>query len=155
MKKALKAIALFFVSLFSNAKKFEQFLIEHVDDAILIVSKIKAAVDSPVIAGLFYFLPEKYKNAGGEALTRIQDILEKVLIELVISDDCLKQPTLYKRLHCFVEQVKKLSPAMQEAAYHKFASLYAKHSSGETLSTRHYDTAVQDRFFTKKENITV
>lgn len=155
MKKVLKAIVSFLTSLFTDAKKYEQFLADHVDDAILVVSKIKSAVESPVITSLFYFFPEKYKNAGAEALQKIQAIIDKVLAELLVSDECLKKATLFEKLQCFVQQVKRLSPAMQEAAYLKFASLYAKHSSGAQLSSSTYDTAVQNRFFTKKESISV
>lgn len=155
MKKVLKAIAGFFVSLFASAKKFEQFLVDHVDDAISIVGKIREAVNSPIIGSILFFLPERHKKVGGEMLAKSQEILDRVLQELQVSEDCLKKATVFERLQCFVNQVRSMSPAMQEAAFHKFASLYAKHSSGQTLSTRHYDTAVQDRFFMLKENITV
>lgn len=155
MKKVLQVIAAFFASLFSSAQKFEQFLADHVDDAIDIVSKIKAAVNNPVIGSIFFFFPEKYKAAGAEALLRVQTILDKVLAELQMSDECLKKATTYERLKCFIEQLKQLSPAMQDAAYHKFAALYAKNSSGGKLSNSAYDTAVQNRFFVQKANIEV
>jgi hypothetical protein len=153
MKKLLTKIKGFFALVFGGAKKFETFLIDHVDDAIAIVSKIKQAVENPVIITLIGFLPEKYKTVGGAIIARIESVLDKVLQDLVISNQCLQQPTTAARLKCFIDNLKKLSPAAQEALYMKFASLYAAYSSGSEESRSRIDTAVQMRFLEQKENL--
>jgi hypothetical protein len=153
MKKLWLKITGFIALVFGGAKKFEKFLEDHVDDAIEIVSKIKNAVENPVIITFIGFLPEKYKTAATMILARIEMVLGKVLDELVITNDCLSQPTTASKLKCFIDNLKKLSPAAQEAMYMKFASLYTQHSSQSTESRSRIDTAVQMRFLEKKENL--
>lgn len=153
MKKLWLRIKAFFALVFGGAKKFEKFLIDHVDDAIAIVSKIKQAVENPVIISLIGFLPEKYKTVGSEILARVESVLNKVLEDLAISNQCLQLPTTASRLKCFIDNLKQMSPAAREALYMKFASLYAQHSSGSKEKTSRIDTAVQMRFLEKKENI--
>lgn len=153
MKKLWLRIKAFFALVFGGAKKFEKFLIDHVDDAIAIVDKIRRAVENPVIITLIGFLPDKYRDVAGEVLARVESVLDKVLADLTISNTCLQMPTTATRLKCFVDNLKQMSPAAREAMYMKFASLYAQHSSGITEKTSRIDTAVQMRFLEKKENI--
>jgi hypothetical protein len=153
MKKIWQKIMAFLTLVFGGAKKFETFLQEHADDAIAIVTKIKEAVENPMIITLMSLLPEKYRNAAGQILAKIDSIINKVLQELVISDQCLKQTTTVLRLKCFIEHLKQLSPAAQEALLAKFASLYAKYSSGTQEKISRIDTAVQMRFLDLKEKL--
>lgn len=153
MKKLWTKIKGFFALVFGGAKKFEAFLIDHVDDAIAIVSKIKQAVENPVIITLIGFLPEKYKTVGGAVLARIESVLDKVLTDLAISNQCLQLPTTASRLKCFVDNLKQFSPAAREAMYMKFASLYTQYSSGTAESRSRIDTAVQMRFLEQKETL--
>lgn len=153
MKKLWTKVKGFFALVFGGAKQFETFLIDHVDDGIAIVSKIRQAVENPVIITLIGFLPEKYRTVGGEVLARVESVLDKVLADLTISNECLQLPTTAARLKCFVDNLKKFAPAAREAMYMKFASLYTQHSSGSTESTSRIDTAVQMRFLEQKENM--
>lgn len=153
MKKLWLKITGFLALVFGGAKKFEKFLEEHVDDAIAIVSKIKYAVENPVIITFISFLPEKYKTAASVVLTRIELVLGKVLDDLALANDCLSQPTTASKLKCFIEQLKKLRPAAQEAMYMKFASLYTQYNSESTESRARIDTAVQMRFLEQKEKL--
>ncbi|MGN6476323.1 MAG: hypothetical protein ACTHKV_03785 [Flavipsychrobacter sp.] len=153
MKKFFQKIAGFFVLVFGGAKKFEKFLIEHVDDAIEIVTKIKQAVESPVVATLIFFLPAKYKAAIGPVLTKIESTLERVLLELQVSQVCLEKATTAERLKCFVDHLRTMSPAMQDAVYFKFASLYTRYNSDTQLKGSVVDAIVQNRFIEQKENI--
>jgi hypothetical protein len=154
MKKLWKKIQGFFILVFGGAQKFEKFLIEHADDAIEIVTKIKAAVENPLIVTIINILPEKYKSTIGQVRTRIENVLTKVLADLVISDQCLQLPTLTERLRCFVDHLSKQPPAIQEALYFKFASLYTKYSLNENgVKGKIIDTAVQMRFLEQSENL--
>lgn len=153
MKKFFQKIAGFFVLLFGGAKKFEKFLQDHVDDAIEIVSKIKAAVESPIVATLIFFLPAKYKAAIGPIITKIESVLERVLVELQVSQDCLGKQTTAERLKCLVDHLRTLSPAMRDAVYFKFASLYTQYSSDAQIKGSIVDAIVQNRFIEQKENI--
>jgi hypothetical protein len=146
-KKWIDKILALVALVFGNAQKFEQFLIDHVDDAISIVSKIKAAVESPIILSFMGILPEKYRGAAGAVLATVEAVLNKVLDELQVSNTCLQLPSTAQRLKCFVDHMKTLSPAMREAVYFKFASLYTEGISGAPASRKAIDTAVQGRLY--------
>lgn len=153
MKKFFKKIGGFFAMLFGGAKKFEKFLIEHVDDAIAIVNKIKDVVNNPVMITLLTLLPGKYSNAALSVLQKIELVIDKVIIDLNIADTCLQKETFAQRVRCFIEAVGKLSPTMKDAVFQKFASLYTKYSSDTELKSRIVDAIVQNRYLEQKEVI--
>lgn len=153
MKKLWLKVQAFIITVFGGAKKFEKFLVDHADEAIEVVTKIKRAVENPVIITLVGLLPEKYKTVAGEALAKADIVINKVLDKMVLANSCLQQPTTALRLKCFIEHLKQFPPDVQQAMYLKFASLYATYSSGSEESRSRIDTAVQMRFLEKKENL--
>lgn|GEM_PF-939127 len=154
MKKFFQKVGLFFVKIFGGLKKFEQFLQDHVDDAISIVSNIRLLVNHPAVITLMAVLPPKLQQAAQEAIDRIETILDKVIVELNIGQDCLQKETFAERLACFIAHIRELSPAMQEAAYLKIATLYTEQSSGAEVKRSVVDAIVANRFIDGKFNIT-
>lgn len=149
MKKLLTRILYFLMKHIGDEKILVQFTQdENVDDAIAIAGKIKEAVETPVVVmTLMAFLPERIHNTGGENLRRVESSLHNVLAAMVPGSVCINKATLGERMRCFVENVKTLSPAMQEATYLKFASLYVKYASNVYLPNKYFDTQVQLCFF--------
>jgi hypothetical protein len=155
MKKFFQKVGAFFALLFGGAKKFEQFLIDHVDDAIDIVNKIRNIVENPVILTIMSVLPDKYKNAAGEVLQKIQSTLDKVLADLSIANDCLQKPTFIERLKCFTEKLKKLTPVEREAYYKAIAAAYVKYhpDNKQPLADSAINAIVETRFLDRKNSI--
>jgi hypothetical protein len=145
MKKLLLRIKLFIISFLGNEKKFERFLLEHVDPAIDLVSQIQKAVNSPVVAAIVSLLPPAVQVAEIAIKERVLSILDEVAKDILIGSDILQLPR-DERLRQLIAYLKTLSPKMQEAAYLKTASLYAKKSSGEDIPQPLMDGAIQNRF---------
>lgn len=153
MKKFFQKVGLFFVKIFGGLKKFEQFLQDHVDDAIGIVSNIRLLVNHPAVITLMAVLPPNLQQAAQDAIDKVESILDKVIYELNIGEECLAKATFPDRLACFIAHIRGLSPAMQEAVYAKIATLYTEQSSGADVKRSVVDAIVHNRLIDGKFNI--
>lgn len=150
MKRFFQRVWIFLQGVFGGFKKFEQFLTDHVDDAIDIAGKIKAIVDSPATILIIKLLPEKYRTNIEKALAKIEPILDKTVEILNIGGDCLSKTTTLEKITCFVEQLRKRSPKEQEGIIRQFASTYAQVSSGFKYRDSMVNAAVENRYLDKK-----
>lgn len=156
MKNLLHKIGAFFTILFGGAKKFEQFLEDHVDDGLAIMNKIYSFTNSPLIIAIEDILPDKYKTAVDDIKIKIQTNLEKVIADITGGKDCLTKATFPEKLECLLVYIKTLTPTMQDGAKLKSASAYVQASLGDKAvdyKQSTIDTAVQTRLFAQKNNI--
>lgn len=154
MKKFFQKIGAFFQKFFGGVKKFEQFLKDHIDDAIGIVAQIQLLINNPATITLLAVLPPKYSEVAGEALFKAQTALDKVITQLNLSNECLQKETFTERLTCFIIQLRGLSPEVREGVLRQFATLYARESSGNTVKKNIINGAIESRFMDIKNGIT-
>jgi hypothetical protein len=150
MKKLWLKIETFFVTTFGSEEKLEKFLLDHAGEAIEVFGEIKTLVQSPVITAIEVALPLQFTNAVESIRTKIETVVDKVVAELNIGQACLLLPTFGQRLSCFIMEIKKLSPKMQDAAIMKGASSYVSLIAEQPVKEAMADTAIQHVLFAKK-----
>lgn len=153
MKRFFQRAWGFILKIFGGLKKVEQFLKDHIDDALDVANKIKALVDNPATVILLRLLPDRLEAQAEKALATIEPILDKTLIALGIGEECLNKPTLVDRVACFVERIREMSPAMRSAVYQKFASTYTKLASKTDQPDNVVDLLVQARYVDRKNQL--
>ena len=151
MKKLLLKIKLFFITLFGDAKRFEQIVSEHIDEAIKIAARVRELSNSAAALTVVNLTKTKLDN---QALAMIRTAAEKVIEKLTLFTECTKHVSFDEKMLCFIQSLQQQSPAVRDALTMKFASLLAAYKSGQTqLAQNIWDTAVQSRFFEQKTNI--
>lgn len=150
MKKFFKLIGQFFHKLFDGAKRFEKFLNEHVDDALEIANKIRAALTSSEVLTLLDLLPEKYQNAAEDVQRKVLDQLERAVIKLNLSNDCLQKATLLEKVQCMIEVLKQRSEMDANGNIQKLATAFLMENDERQVSEHIADTIILTRLTDKK-----
>lgn len=132
MKKLLEKIKLFFIMTFGGAKKVEEFLKLHVDDAISLIQQIKAWVDDPTLDFIIQLSPKKYRDKITEVLAKVEVVLDEVLKGLNIGKECLEKLTFKERLACAVDYIRNMTQEQREETYRKIGVEYIQITSKET-----------------------
>lgn len=150
--KTFLKIRTFFITVFGNEKKVEEFLIHHVDEAIDVAKKVREFIAGPIIDGAELVLPDsidhKIESVRGKVIAK----LDRVIALLKLNQACLALPTFQERFICFANTIKNFEPVVQNALIAKTASAYTQISvEGETaIKEATADTAVQTRLFERK-----
>ena len=114
MKKLFGNIWNWVKKAFGNAKKAEQFIEDHVDDAIAVVSKILQYANNPLLfVSLIQVLPEKYKNAAIEDQQKLVNTLLTAAKYLGILDNCFHLNLPYEKILCLVNAFTNKSEEIQ------------------------------------------
>lgn len=150
MKKLWIKIQTFFVTVFGSEQKVEQFLLEHADEAIQVFGEINKVVHSPVINAIELVLPAKFATATEAIRQKVESVIEQVITELKVGDACLQLPTFPEKFACFVAEIRKLSPKMQNGAILKGASSYVQLIADQPIKESMADTAIQHVLFANK-----
>lgn len=157
-KDILKSIGAFFVMLFGNAKKVEDWMISHADEGIE-----KGQFIRDLVKGI---LPDMIKAVTPDAIDRIidkyrADVIEKidrVIAEMQKASVCLNLKTPGERIACYVNEVRGMSSKRQNGEILKFASSYTQLSAADAkkeVKESVADTAVQTRLMAKKIDLGV
>lgn len=152
-KDILKSIGAFFVMLFGNAKKVEDWMLAHADEGIE-----KGQFIRDLVTGI---LPDMIKAVTPDAVDRIidkyradvVDKIEKVIAEMQNASVCLHLKTPGERIACYVNEVRSMKPKRQNGEIYKFASSYTQLSAADVkkeVKESVADTAVQTRLMAKK-----
>lgn len=158
MKKFFQAIGRFFANIFSSAKKFNKFLLDHVDDAIAIAGNVRDLVNNPALNSIIDILPEKFKTATKDVQEKILSTLEKALADINISAGCLAKETIQEKIACFVAAIKGLSPMVQNGAIQKLATamvMNTEQGKEMNLSEHLADTIVLSRLTDQKNSAAI
>lgn len=150
MKKLWLKIQTFFVTLFGSEANVEKFLLDHAGEAIDVFGAINKILHSPVIDAIELVLPPKFSNITEDVRTKIEGIIDKVIVELNIGTGCLQLPTFTDRFTCFISELRKLSPKMQNGAILKGASSYVQIIAEQPVKESAADTAIQHVLFAQK-----
>jgi hypothetical protein len=128
-------------------RKFDQYVREHVGTALFITTNIRALLDSPWGVLITDLIPGE---ADELARKKIVEALDKSIGYLQIVDTCGQLENTQQKLNCFLAELKKLNPAIQEAVLFKLASLLASELDGDRFKRHLYDTWVQGQFAASK-----
>jgi hypothetical protein len=154
MKNLLHKIGAFFTLIFGGAKKFEQFLENHVDEGISIMSSVEKVISGELVTDLISFLPTPLKTVASNLQSDIEAKLDKVITEIAGGQSCLSLPTFAEKVTCLANYIKSLSQPMQQAALMKGASLYVQ-AAAPNAKVSTVDTMVQTRYFAQKNNMPI
>lgn len=135
MKKLIERVKLFFVMAFGGAKKIEDFLKLHVDDAVSFIEQIKKWIDDPTIAFIIRLSPAKYRDKIEEVRAKVEVVLDKVLIGLNIGAECIHKATFQERLSCAITAIRGKSVAEQQEIYRNIGVAYIQERSKEVTKT--------------------
>jgi hypothetical protein len=127
----------------SALKNFDRFIDAHVDTALQITTALKNILNSPVADVLSAILPGQL---DGLIKNQLVDALDKAITALTIADTCKTCTDLNSKLACFVSEVKKLNPDLQNALLQKLASLISAHLHGQQLQQCLYDLYTQSKY---------
>lgn len=153
MKKFFQKIGLFLAKLLGGLRKFEKFLVAHVDDAIAIGKKILEYTGNPVLIGLLELLPDKLKDKSQDVIDKIEKALILAIDDVAIAKDCLSKPTTEEKLLCFINAIKNFSPHHRDAVISKLVSRMVANHSDVKVKQSVIDTIVQNRFFDQKHQL--
>lgn len=150
MKKLWLKIQTFFVTVFGSEAAVEKFLLDHASEAIDVFGAINKVLHSPVIDAIELVLPPKFASVADNVRTKIEGVIDKVITELNIGTGCLQLPTFTARFTCFITELRKLSPKMQNGAILKGASSYVQILAEQPVKESTADTAIQHVLFAQK-----
>lgn len=150
--KTFFKIQTFFITVFGNEKKAQEFLMRHADEAIDIATRIREFIAGPIIEGAELLLPDSIDHKVESVRSKVTEKLDRVIAKLKLNQACLTLPTFQERFACFAKTVKNFEPMVQNALIAKTASVYTQISSEDGISIKEAtaDTAVQTRLFERK-----
>lgn len=139
----------FWAKIKSFFARIDEFLLNHIDLAISITTKIKSALSSPEAILLTDVIPGKLDNVARET---VLGALNHAVDELMIVKECESQPALEDKLRCYIFHLKDLPVPLQHAVLHKFGSLITAYLDDNKHEEHLYDTLVQNKYSIGKES---
>lgn len=131
----------------SILRKFDKEVEEHVDTALLVTTSIKKFLRSPVSDIINAIIPGQIDDL---IRAKLLVILPYAIDTLTIIDHCKDAKTLNEKAACYIDQLKKVDPALQEAILHKLAAIITRELDGNKLAQSVYDLFVQAQYSVKK-----
>ena len=104
-------------------------------------------LNSPVVDILTTIIPGQVDNIIKNQLV---SALDKAIEALSIADACKSCTDINTKLTCFVSELKKLHPNLQDAVLQKLASLIAAHLHNNKLQQCFYDLFTQSKYTSLK-----
>lgn len=132
----------------SLLKAFDEFVQKHVEVALTVtegIKKIAAGVTGDIITSL---IPGTLDDA---IRARLLQILPYAIDTLKILDACKEKLSLQEKANCFITELKKVDPALQEAILHKLASIITRELDNSKLAQNVYDLFVQVQYSLDKK----
>lgn len=128
-------------------KEFDSYIIAHIDTALKITTAIQKALKSPGAIIATALIPGDIDNTARQELIKI---LQIVVPTLSIVDTCKGQTTFQSLMQCFVLNLKKQDPELQQAILQKLAALITNKLDNSKLDQNLYDLFVQAQYSIKK-----
>lgn len=128
-------------------KYFDNYVDAHVETALQITKALKTMLNSPVVDILTTLIPGQVDNIIKNQLV---SALDKAIEALSIADACKSCTDINTKLTCFVSELKKLHPNLQDAVLQKLASLIAAHLHNNKLQQCFYDLFTQSKYTSLK-----
>jgi hypothetical protein len=127
----------------SALQHFDSYIDAHVDTALKVTTALKNIINSPVADIVTALIPGSLDNT---IKAKLLDALNNALQVLNIVDDCKQYTSLNDKLNCFVQEVKKRDPQLQDAILQKLASLISGQLDGNRLKQYLYDLYTQAKY---------
>ncbi|HXS38331.1 MAG TPA: hypothetical protein VN721_16635 [Flavipsychrobacter sp.] len=127
-------------------KSFDQYINAHIDTALQFTENLQKVLQSPT-ADIITALTG---NIGTAIRTDLLKVLNDVIPALSIADTCKSCTTLANQLQCYTDNLKKLSPDLQDGILVKMASKIAGALHGNKLKTALYDLYTQAKYTANK-----
>ena len=124
-------------------QQFDNYVDAHIDTALKITTALKDILSSPVADIVTAIIPGDVDNT---IKTQLLNALTKAVEALTIADSCKQYADLNDKLKCFVEEVRKRDPQLQDAILQKLASLISGELDGNKLKQYLYDLYTQTKF---------
>ncbi len=131
----------------SLLRDFDSYVDEHVDTALKITTAVKNLLSSPVADILTAIIPGDIDNTVRQQLITA---LGKAIDVLTIVDDCKQYTDVNAQLNCFIQQLQKRDPDLQDAILQKLASLLASQLDGQRMKQNLYDLYTQAKYAASK-----
>ena len=126
---------------------FDNYVDAHVDTALQITMAIQKLLNSPVLDVLTTIIPGQVDNI---IRSQMQSALNTAVDALSIADACKSCTDLNSKLSCFMNELKKMHPDLQDAILQKLASLIAAHLHNNKLQQCFYDLFTQSKYTSLK-----
>jgi len=127
--------------------QFDSYVDSHIDTALQVTEAIKDVLASPVADALTVVIPGTIDNV---IRTQLLAALDKAISLLTIVDDCKQYTDMPAKLNCFVAQLQKLAPGLQDAILQKLASILSGQLDGQRLAQNLYDLFTQAKYSAAK-----
>ena len=131
----------------SLLRDFDSYVNEHVDTALKITTAVKNLLSSPVADILTAIIPGDIDNTVRQQLITA---LGKAIDVLTIVDDCKQYTDVNAQLNCFIQQLQKRDPDLQDAILQKLGSLLASQLDGQRMKQNLYDLYTQAKYAASK-----
>lgn len=128
-------------------QQFDEHIDEYATAALNITNAIKRALESPLVDVLESIIPG---DADTILKNKILQALETGIHALSIVQTCQQQATVEAKLLCFVTELRKTSPALQEAVLQKLQSILLRELDGNTKKQHLYDLFSQAKYSSVK-----
>jgi hypothetical protein len=132
----------------SLIKNFDEVVIANAGKAIAITTLLRKFLQSPVGDVLTAIIPGDWDNLAKE---RLVIILFEISQKLQIVETCNDAKTLEDKVNCYVKELAKQNPKLQNAILFKMASiLLEKFDGNRLLDENKYDAAIQVHYTLSK-----
>lgn len=123
--------------------KFKKPVTDLAQKALTVSSNLKAALDSGAVKLLEDIIPGKWDK---EITDKISAALSKVIPEISIVATCGKADTPLDMVNCWLESIKTLPLAMQDASLQKFSAILLNLLDEGKLKQHDYDLIIQSNY---------
>jgi len=128
-------------------KKVDKFLDDNINTALAVSTAIRSFFYNPVFDVLVAISKTQVDNI---LLDKVRQALSVAVDSLAIVNTCKQYTSLEEKLQCFITEVKKLAPDLQQAILVKLAQLVASQIDGNRYKQSVYDALVQGKFTIEK-----
>lgn len=129
-------------------QQIDRYIDEHTETALKITTTLKGMLESPVADIITAIIPGDADELIRKHLIAALDLATNALS---IANECAAQKTLNDKLQCFVTQLRKYPPEVQDALLQKLASLLTRQLDGNKRKQSLYDLYTQAKYAAAKQ----
>lgn len=133
----------FFGKIKSIFRQFDTYVSEHVAIALQVTTAIRDALSGTASDILLAVIPG---DLDAVIRDKVVIALNKAIDALAIIDACKQYTNVADKLQCFIREIKKHNPAVQEALLMKLSSLIAAELDEGKLKQNLYDLFAQAQY---------
>lgn len=128
-------------------RQFDTYVDANIDTALKVTTELKSILSSPAADIITAIIPGEIDDTIRRQLI---NGLGKVIEALTIVDSCKQLTDINAKLQCFIQQLEKYDPQLQDAVLQKLASLLAGVLDGQRMKQSLYDLYTQAKYSVTK-----